>query len=446
MSISRSAKHPGAVGPIWVDPGKSRSLAVLTLLIALGLLSIRGLQALSTQKIAPYPMVLLGFSLLMLSLSVVLYFRPDQSTRMSVIGLLGFMVFLMSTIYRSLFGAAENPWLIMWYLGASHAYVLINQVVIFAIFERGATMLCGILHGFICALLAIHLVSHWESIPPVTFSPMFTLFLGPLVSLYGLNFLVRWRNEAQLREQAIQQEKEKLMAMMSHEIRGQLQTTLSTSELLTTKISDPLGKRALNRLSRVTLQLDRYLRDWVEFVRVENPELSIEIKRLNLVELVDQTLDEKRSAFIGKGLVLIGPMWSGLDPVELMRWETATGDAVRLKQVLSNVLDNALKYTEEGSVTVSVATVPDQAHWGRISVSDTGLGIEADHLKWMFEPFARVGRSGAPAVEGSGLGLAISSRLMKRMGGQLTATSEPGQGSCFTMSFPLRLKPYHLHA
>jgi signal transduction histidine kinase len=436
---SQAFHVPGAIGPVWVDPGKSRSLSILTLLIAIGLSVIWGLHVSSTtQKIAPYPSSLLGFSLLMYVLSFVLFVSPKQATVISVIGMFGAMLFVMSTVYRALFHPAESPYLSMWYIGASHAYVLILQIVTFAIFQRGAVLLSSIIYVSIFILICVHCIQDAGHLPVETITPMVTLTFGPLASMFGLNFLVRWRNEASRRELLMQQEKEKLMAMVSHEIRGQLQTTLSTGELLATKVTDPMGRRALSRLTQVTLQLDRYLRDWMEFVRLDNPELSIVEKPINLLDLVDQIIEEFHSEFIKKGLVLSGPMWSTLESSALIRLETVQTDAVRLKQVLSNLISNALKYTQAGSVRVNVVMPAEPPHHIAISVTDTGHGIAPDQLKLIFEPFMRLGHQQVNSVEGSGLGLAIASRLMQRMGGKLEASSNPDAGTCFTVLLPLK--------
>jgi signal transduction histidine kinase len=407
-------------------------------MIAIGLSAIWALHLFTTQKIAPYPPSILGFSLLMYVLSFVLFVSPKQATVISVIGMLGAMLFVLGTVYRALFHPAESPYLSMWYIGASHAYVLILQIVTFAIFQRGAVLLSSIIYSLIFLLISIHCVQDADHLPVETITPMITLTFGPLVSMYGLNFLVRWRNEASRKELLMQQEKEKLMAMVSHEIRGQLQTTLSTGELLATKVTDPMGRRALTRLTQVTLQLDRYLRDWMEFVRLDNPELSIEEKSTNLLDLVDQVIEEFHPEFIKKGLVLSGPMWSALESSTLIRLQFVQTDAVRLKQVLSNLINNALKYTQTGSVRVNVAIPAEPHHHLAISVTDTGHGIPPDQLKLIFEPFMRLGHQQVHSVEGSGLGLAIASRLMLRMGGKLEASSQPDAGTCFTVLLPLK--------
>jgi signal transduction histidine kinase len=396
------------------------------------------LQFIDAQKLAPYPTAIFSLALFMLLISFLLYTWPEFATGSSIVGIVGASIFILSTVYKSLFTPPDSPFLSMWFISASHAYELILLILTFAIFQRGAVFLSCIMHALVCGMVGVHCFMAFERLQPATITPMVTLTIGPIISIFGLTFVVRWRNEATLRAFAMQHEKEKLMAMLSHEIRGQLQTTLSTGELLNARVVDPVAKRALFRLTRVTLQLDRYLRDWMEFIRLENPDLGIEEKRFNLVELIDQVLEEHQQTFLDKGLALSGPLWSTLDTSAMLRWQSAQGDPLRLKQVLSNLLDNALKYTMKGSVRVGVSTPIDQAHWARVFVTDTGLGIPQDQLQLVFQPFMRLNTKGSAPIEGSGLGLAIASRLMQRMGGQLEVSSRPGEGASFTMSFPLK--------
>src|SRR5690606_8851 len=118
--------------------------------------------------------------------------------------------------------------------------------------------------------------------------------------------------------------------------------------------------------------------------------------------------------------------WTGCGDV------TAMADESKLEQVLLNLLTNAIKFTPEGgSITVSCASAAGAA---RVSVADTGIGIPADKLDSIFEPFVQVGRSLSSAHEGTGLGLAISRDLARGMGGDLTVVSRPGAGSTFTLT------------
>jgi signal transduction histidine kinase len=115
------------------------------------------------------------------------------------------------------------------------------------------------------------------------------------------------------------------------------------------------------------------------------------------------------------------------------------GDGRRLHQILLNLVANAVKFTAEGSVTVSVTSDPesDEATMIRIAVADTGIGIAPQALSRMFEPFTQADASTTRNYGGTGLGLAIARELAERMGGRIGASSEPGCGSCFWFELPL---------
>ncbi len=112
------------------------------------------------------------------------------------------------------------------------------------------------------------------------------------------------------------------------------------------------------------------------------------------------------------------------------------GDPVRLTQVLSNLVNNALKFTERGHVLIALDMTANDKRRIRLRVRDTGIGIPADKLEAVFEPFVQLVRGSGAGQEGSGLGLSISRELARAMGGDLTAESALGAGSTFTLTLP----------
>lgn len=428
---------------IWIDSSQASRVAYRNLLISVGLFAVAVIDHWAPQGIAPYALITPLFASVLLFTSMLLLWRPTWIAPISLTVHAAANIFVMSTLYRSLYHPPDNAVYAVAFLSASNIYVLILQLATFATYQSGARLFGWLQYAMVSLLVIVHWVSYDGQVHPGTVSPRVVLLIAPLISVVSLSYLIQWRDKATMNALANQQEKERLMAMVSHEIRGQLQTTLSTGELLSTKVTDAMGKRALDRLTRVTLHLDRYLRDWVEFVRLDNPEMSVEEKRFNLVELVDQTVEEHQADYIAKGLVLSGPLWSALEGNHVIKGQNFLGDPVRLKQVLNNLLDNALKYTSSGSVRVSV-TIPAEPQFSiAIHVTDTGPGIAAEQLQLVFEPFMRLGNKQLTSVEGSGLGLAIASRLMRRLGGSLDVSSELGRGSCFTMYLPHKSRGFH---
>jgi signal transduction histidine kinase len=252
--------------------------------------------------------------------------------------------------------------------------------------------------------------------------------------------MVRLRRELAERDREHHQGKERLLAMLSHEIRGPLQTMLSSVGLLSARPLDASATRAVQRLEAVAVQLDRHLRDLLAFNQLDNPDLPIEHRSYDLPALVrssgEQHLPQARQQGLELLLQLPAEAPEGQPPHP---WHHAQGDPDRVRQVLDNLLVNALKYTPHGRITVTLQPDPSRTSWACLSVRDTGPGIDADEQARIFQPFVRLPEARQGGREGSGLGLAIAARLTDRLGGEIHVDSVPGQGSCFTVNLPLNL-------
>ena len=268
------------------------------------------------------------------------------------------------------------------------------------------------------------------------------ILLGQPTFILVLTFMVRLRRELAARERAHHQGKERLLAMISHDIRGPLQTMLTSVDLLATKAQDPASVRAVQRLEAVAGQLDRHLRDLIAFNQLDSPDLTVEHRRYDLAALVTACCEQHEPQAQRQGLGLhltLTPPPAGRHEGDMspLSWHHAQGDPDRVRQVLDNLLVNALKYTPSGSITVSLRH--EQAHpgWARIDVSDTGPGIDAEQQASIFQPFVRLEDARRGGHDGSGLGLAIAARLAERLGGEIRLDSTPGQGSRFSLRLPL---------
>ena len=116
-------------------------------------------------------------------------------------------------------------------------------------------------------------------------------------------------------------------------------------------------------------------------------------------------------------------------------------DSMRLKQILLNLLSNACKFTKDGEVALRVRKVADGRDWVELAVADTGIGLSAEQQAKLFQDFTQADSLTARRYGGTGLGLALSRKLARMMGGDVTAASEPGKGSVFTMRLPGRAIP-----
>jgi len=243
------------------------------------------------------------------------------------------------------------------------------------------------------------------------------------------NLEARWR-EAELRREADQANaaKSRFLAAMSHELRTPLNGMLGMAEMLSRAPLAPPLDGYVRAIRHTGKHLTAVVADVLDFARLEAHQIRAVPAPVALRSLIEDTLLPWELEARNKGLVLA----TDID-AELPEWiET---DGLRLAQVLINLVGNAIKFTEHGTIRVAVVRGND----GRldISVEDTGIGIDDNTLKAMFDPFAQGVRSGRQRQDGTGLGLSISIRLVQLMGGDLDASSRPARGSRFVFHVPL---------
>jgi two-component system sensor histidine kinase/response regulator len=223
--------------------------------------------------------------------------------------------------------------------------------------------------------------------------------------------------------------KSHFLANMSHEIRTPLNAILGMAGLALRSARDPRERGYLEKIQTSARLLAEIIEDILDLSRIEAGRLEMAHEVFDLEEMLAEISDFIGAKAGARGLeVMFQP--EGALPRQLV------GDAVRLKQVLLNLLNNAVKFTERGEVIVRIKAVEMRRDRTvlRVSVSDTGIGIAAPHLETLFEPFTQVDTSNARRYGGMGLGLAISRRLVRLMGGEIEVASVPGQGSSFTFT------------
>jgi len=237
--------------------------------------------------------------------------------------------------------------------------------------------------------------------------------------------------------------KSDFLAKMSHEIRTPLNAILGFSELAEMADSAEERGRSLVSLRQSGQVLLSLVNDLLDISRVEAGHLHLEREPFVLAELVRAVLEHPLLEAGKRGLMLEARVSQGVPPV-------LVGDPGRLRQILANLVANALKFTHEGGVDVSVELADTEAAAGRkvadkdsvrliFSVRDTGIGIPQDVQGLMFENFTQADSSTSRKYGGSGLGLAICRQLARGMGGEIWLASTPGHGSSFYVNLPFGL-------
>lgn len=233
------------------------------------------------------------------------------------------------------------------------------------------------------------------------------------------------RNEAEAANRA----KSEFLANMSHEIRTPMTAILGYADLLREDpdASTDVGGRSeiLNTIQRNGEHLLTVINDILDLSKIEAGRMSIEWRPASPVQILEEVCGTMRHRAVDKGLSL---------NVEVGRIpEFILTDATRLRQILINLIGNAIKFTREGTVTVLMDHIDSpRSPRLRIRVIDTGIGIAPDRLGQLFTPFGQADSSMARRFGGTGLGLVISRRLAQALGGDMTVHSTPGLGSTFT--------------
>jgi len=227
--------------------------------------------------------------------------------------------------------------------------------------------------------------------------------------------------------------KSAFLAAMSHEIRTPLNAVLGNLELLAQSPLDALQHDRLRTIRASSEGLLAIISDVLDFSKIEAGEMALEHIEFDALDVVTRSLTMFAPAAQAKGFRLAADLGVAISRPML-------GDPTRLGQVINNLLSNAIKFTECGEVTlrVSVAdmTAPEkQTLW--IEVEDTGIGMSARQQAAIFQPFSQADTSINRRFGGTGFGLALCARLTQAMGGSITMSSEPGNGSCFTVRVPL---------
>jgi two-component system sensor histidine kinase RpfC len=338
-------------------------------------------------------------------------------------------------------GSRKRQWMAMMLDIGAVTYVMLNLqeagylfygIYLWVIVGNGIRYgVPSLIGSYVFSLLGFSLVitqnPFWRMQPRLSVGLLLTLTLIPPYLLKLLNQL----NRAVRASQEANQAKSRFLAHMSHEMRTPLNGVIGTSDLLTTTPLNGEQFDLVNTLKTSAQTLLQLIENVLDFAKIESGKLVSEKADFDLHQLVKGTLEMFKSQARLKGLrvnVRFSP-----ETFFLLR-----GDSLHLRQIIINLVGNAIKFTEKGSVELRVSTLHQNARSTRIrfEVIDTGIGISPEAQKSIFDSFTQASADISRQYGGSGLGTTISRQLAGLMGGEMGLHSEPGVGSVFWFELP----------
>lgn len=275
-----------------------------------------------------------------------------------------------------------------------------------------------------------------DDVPLLTDGMYFILLLALVMLSLTQAEQVRMKSEYAERIAATNKAKDEFLTTMSHELRTPMTAVVSAGQLLRKTPLNTIQKEYVSRLNSSSRHMLALINDILDLARLDSQLLEVESIPFQLEKVLQQVNHLLGEQARDKGLGF--SLDNRFHPLK----KQLQGDPTRLRQVLLNLLGNAIKFTRQGEVSLSVIPRDVTADSASLlfEIRDTGIGIAPEQQQKLFKPFSQVDSSTVREYGGSGLGLVISQKLVRRMGGELEVVSQPGQGSCFFFTLTLLLQ------
>jgi len=270
----------------------------------------------------------------------------------------------------------------------------------------------------------------------------FTILISPMMEEEGritgimalFNDITEIKNTLEAANHA-NNAKSVFLAKMSHEIRTPMNAIIGMTELIRREKIPPIVREHIQTIKQAGTNLLSIINDILDFTKVETGKLEIVQREYYFSSMINDVISIIRTKVMESRLRLVVYVDSNIP-------NSLVGDALRLRQIMLNILSNAVKYTDHGYISLSVTgeMTDSDTITLTIKVTDTGKGIKQEDIAKLFNEFTRLDLGSNISVEGTGLGLAISQNLVKAMGGAIDVVSEYGKGSTFTVTLPQKIR------
>lgn len=358
---------------------------------------------------------------------ILILFFPKKTSAATV------LAFTVTSIYQQgiHFFALNHPGPVTYYaLASSSTFDPLAYIALFITIPHLATRI-GALHC--AALYSVHFFSILTTPETYLATDGFTaaqhLSMASLLShpcyIIALRYILRLQDQVSSIQQRNFASKAATLGNLSIQIKGLAHSLFRAIDQLKPKIHDQKSRTAIRRIENSASQLQTCLRDADDLAKLDNPILKIESQLFDLNSLIREETSQHQEQAQKNGLTISHKETS--EPIFVR------SDANRLRQVVRNLISNAIKYTPQGEITLKCEHSPDQAY-ASFSVSDTGLGIPEASIQKIFEPYVRLDNHYEQHRTGSGLGLPIVKKIVTALGGSVRVSSQPGIGSTFTVT------------